>query len=78
MSRDYSAFYSSMTTSELIDWVEYHFLKYRKMGYEVGTFRSLTSIADADTGKAIVSHRSSYHELKAIDDMEEYLKNKKK
>jgi hypothetical protein len=75
--RNYDKFWSSTTTEEKMDWVEYHFLKYRKMGYEVGTFRSLTSICDNDTGKPIVSHRSAYHELKAIDDMEEYLKNKK-
>jgi hypothetical protein len=77
-SKKYSEFWSSTTTEEKIDWVEYHFLKYRKMGYDVAVFRSLTSISHSDTNNVISLHRGSYHELKAIDEMEEYLKNKKK
>ena len=76
MARDYKAFVKSMTTSECMDWIDYHFLKYRKMGYSVYHYRSSSCIMDAED-KTIVHNKLFNHELKTIDAMEEYLKNKK-
>lgn len=73
-SKNYGEFVKSMTSTERIDWVEYHFTKYRKMGYDVGFFRSLSCITD-ENENFMISNRSFFHEYKTIDEMEEYLKN---
>jgi hypothetical protein len=75
---EYIEFNKSMTAGEKMDWVEYHFNKYRKMGYDVQHFRSYSSIKPKD-GKypqdVITEHKMSFHEYKCIDEMEVYLKN---
>jgi hypothetical protein len=73
MAKDYKKFWESMTSEERYDWVDYHFNKYRKMGYEVAHFRSASFISFKD-GKSITYHKTFFHEFKCIDDMEEYLK----
>lgn len=73
---DYEKQWNSMTNSALIDFVEGKFLHYKELGYEVGHFRSMSAISD--TNGTIVNNRSFYHELKTIDEMDEYLKNKNK
>lgn len=75
-TKDYGEFVKSMTIIEQLDWIDYHFMKYRKMGYDVGSFRSYSSVSD-ENNKLITGNKFSYHEFKTIDEMEEYLKNKK-
>ena len=62
----------SMTNNELIDYIDNKFDLYKSMGYEVSHFRSSSYIVIDE--KTIITNKMSYHEIKTIHEMEEYLK----
>lgn len=66
--------HNSMTNNELIDYINSKFDSYKLMGYDVSHFRSSSYIIENE--KTIVSNKMSYHEIKTIHEMDEYLKNK--
>jgi hypothetical protein len=63
----------SFSNNDLVDYIDNKFDEYRKMGYEVDHFRSLSSVSKDN--KTITCNRMSFHEIKTISEMDEYLKN---
>lgn len=61
---------------ELVDFVETKFEGYRNDGWDVGLFRSLSTVGYEN--KTITLNRGPYHELKTIHEMDEFLKEHNK